>query len=92
MFLDPSHRNKLVSIFGNLGAKGKISADSEQNSVCPSVSLKDRLPSYLQAEHPLYCVVLHDRITLRVDILPVQGQATGTAGFLIVQDPGYTCC
>ncbi|KAM7328537.1 hypothetical protein ACRRTK_012629 [Alexandromys fortis] len=42
MFLDPSHRNELVSISGNVGAKGKISADSEQNSTCPSVSRKDR--------------------------------------------------
>lgn len=41
MFLDPSHRNELVSISGNLGAKGKISADSEQNSTFPSVSRKE---------------------------------------------------
>lgn len=45
MFLDPSHRNEIVSISGHRGAKGKISSGTEQNSMCPSVSWKDPMQS-----------------------------------------------
>lgn len=34
-----------------------------------------------------WCVFLHEWVTLRADILPKQGQATGTAGFLMKLEP-----
>lgn len=40
-FLTLPAEMKTLSISGNLGAKGKISSDTEQNSMCPFVSWKD---------------------------------------------------
>lgn len=40
-FLTLPAEMKTLSISGNLGAKGKISSDTEQNSMCPLVSWKD---------------------------------------------------
>lgn len=85
--LDPSHRNEVLSISGKSGSKGKdiiwhwnqCAYLFLEKTKC-SISFQLRFLSAL-------CVFLQDWVTLRTDILPKQGQATGTAGFLLNLEP-----
>lgn len=73
--------------FWDCGSKGKDILRRWPELNVPICFLKRQNAVLLQTADLVTLVFLRDWVTLRADILPKQGQATGTAGFLMNLEP-----